>query len=108
MGSGEGACAQLGENRSEAQGVKSAKSGSLGKGEKVKLSRDVVPGGHGGTSEQVDAASGPVPKHPGGRPQYRNKEDHPRCLHSGPRYAQRSRGSGASLHFILDRNKWAI
>ena len=47
------------------QGVKSAKSGNLRKGEKVKLSRDVVPGGHGGTSEQVDAASGPVPKHPG-------------------------------------------
>ena len=40
--------------------MKSAKK----RGEKVK-NQDVVPGGHGGTSEQVDAASGPVPKHPG-------------------------------------------
>ena len=31
----------------------------------MKLSGDVVPGGYGGTSEQADAASGPVPKHPG-------------------------------------------
>ena len=36
----------------------------------MRLRRDVVPGGHGGTSEQADAASGPVPKHPGPPPSY--------------------------------------
>ena len=45
--------------------MKSAKSEK--RGEKVKR-RDAVPGGHGGTSEQADAASGPVPKHPGPGP----------------------------------------
>ena len=49
------------------KGVKSAKSDFEEKGEKVKR-RDAVPGGHGGTSEQADAASGPVPKHPGPDP----------------------------------------
>ena len=29
-----------------------------------------MPGGHGRTSEQADAASGPVPKHPGPPPSY--------------------------------------
>ena len=38
--------------------------GNLRRAKRVK-SENVVPGGYGGASEQADAASGPVPKHPG-------------------------------------------